>query len=292
MSRAKRKFADLDWLMRQPARGIGPSVQVAKWCQIPDLHDREVLALAYRAHGYGQKEIARRIGVHQQTVRKFMLRIGLPTHNHRTKDRLKRESWDRWVFSTIEWAKRSSESKERAEAIKIAKEDFIGPIIPYYWRNIKENRARSAKAMSRRYHSKKHDPIFILPRLMRTRIANALAKGHNLKSGCTRTLLGCNISALRMHLERQFKPGMNWDNRGEWHIDHIRPLASFDLSDFEQQMQAFHFTNLQPLWRRDNLSKSSRWGGVKHWNKRKSKSYCTLPRRGVSSPQAEASRAG
>lgn len=80
------------------------------------------------------------------------------------------------------------------------------------------------------------------------------------KSASTFELLGCSYDELIIHLENQFKDGMTWDNYGQfgWHIDHIRPCASFDLSDFEQQKICFHYTNLQPLWWRDNLSKGSK----------------------------------
>ena len=48
---------------------------------------------------------------------------------------------------------------------------------------------------------------------------------------------------------------MTWDNHGQWHIDHIKPCAKFDLTDKDQQKACFHYTNLQPLWKEDNLSK-------------------------------------
>ena len=78
------------------------------------------------------------------------------------------------------------------------------------------------------------------------------------KTGRTKELLGCTIDELLLHLESQFTDGMSWDNRHLWQIDHIRPCASFDLTDPEQQKECFHYTNLQPLWAKDNLSKSDR----------------------------------
>lgn len=78
----------------------------------------------------------------------------------------------------------------------------------------------------------------------------------------TEELLGCSFETLRDYLETKFLPGMTWDNHGQfgWHIDHIKPCSAFDLTDPEQQKQCFHYTNLQPLWWRDNLSK----GGTSH----------------------------
>ena len=67
------------------------------------------------------------------------------------------------------------------------------------------------------------------------------------------------MAELKAYLELQFTDGMTWENRGNWHIDHIRPCASFDLTDPEQQKQCFHYTNLQPLWAADNLAKSDSW---------------------------------
>ena len=81
-----------------------------------------------------------------------------------------------------------------------------------------------------------------------------------IKSGTTICLLGCQPEFLISYIEKQFKEGMTWDNYGRngWHIDHILPCASFDLSDPEQQKECFHYTNLQPLWAEDNLRKSDK----------------------------------
>lgn len=78
------------------------------------------------------------------------------------------------------------------------------------------------------------------------------------KAAKTTTLLGCTVAELAAHLEGQFTEGMTWENQGVfgWHIDHIIPCASFDLSDPEQQKKCFHFRNLQPMWQLYNISKS------------------------------------
>jgi len=73
--------------------------------------------------------------------------------------------------------------------------------------------------------------------------------------------LGCSLNLLKSYLESKFQPEMTWDNwsRTGWHIDHIRPLSSFNLTDPEQLKQACHYTNLQPLWAKNNLIKGSKY---------------------------------
>ena len=79
------------------------------------------------------------------------------------------------------------------------------------------------------------------------------------KTQSTIKYLGCDIESFRWHLESQFQEGMTWENYGEWEIDHIVPLSIFNLEDIHQQKYAFHYTNCQPLWKHDNLSKLNRF---------------------------------
>lgn len=98
-----------------------------------------------------------------------------------------------------------------------------------------------------------------IPSVMRSRICKALKSQKAIKSSNLSGLLGCTLLELRKHLERQFRPGMSWANYGPvWHVDHKRPCSSFDLSNPGQQKLCFGFGNLQPLFARDNLTKSSR----------------------------------
>jgi len=78
----------------------------------------------------------------------------------------------------------------------------------------------------------------------------------NQKAGKTMTLTGCSVEFLCKHLESTFQPGMTWQNRSLWHIDHIIPCSSFDLSKKEDQMRCFHFSNLRALWASDNIIKN------------------------------------
>jgi hypothetical protein len=113
-----------------------------------------------------------------------------------------------------------------------------------------------SKKAAERYNS---DPEHRLKHILRVRIQKALKL--NCKKTSSVELLGCSISEYRIYLESKFTEGMNWDNYGRkgWHIDHIIPCDSFNLSDPEQQKQCFHYTNTQPLWWNDNLKKHTKW---------------------------------
>ena len=116
-------------------------------------------------------------------------------------------------------------------------------------RYVAANRPKVAARFRERYRT---DPVHRLKVTLR----NSVNRG--LKTGSAVRDLGCTVAELKKHLEARFAPGMSWENHGAWHIDHIRPLAKFDLMDRVQFLQAVHYTNLQPLWSEDNLRKGSR----------------------------------
>jgi hypothetical protein len=109
---------------------------------------------------------------------------------------------------------------------------------------------------------KETDVGFKLRKQLRSRLATAI--NQNQKSGSAVDDLDCSIEELKKHLESKFYPNpetgevMTWDNwtTNGWHIDHIQPLSKFDLTDFLQFKEACRYTNLQPLWAKDNLRKS------------------------------------
>jgi hypothetical protein len=103
---------------------------------------------------------------------------------------------------------------------------------------------------------KQTDKDYRLLHTIRNRIRMAIKR--NTKQGKSKDLLGCSIQFFKEYISKRFLDGMSWDNHGKWHIDHIRPCSSFDMSDKQQQQQCFHYTNLQPLWAKDNLSKGKR----------------------------------
>lgn len=122
--------------------------------------------------------------------------------------------------------------------------------------NCKRNRAWQKKEGAAYRARRNQEPEFRILKNLRRRISYAL-HGRD-KSASTVELLGCSVTCLKACLEVQFSAGMSWENYGEWHVDHIRPCVSFDLTDPKQQQDCFHFTNLQPLWARDNFIKGDK----------------------------------
>lgn len=121
--------------------------------------------------------------------------------------------------------------------------------------NPKKVKAKTVRTLVKR---RKQDPCYRLRVQLSIRVANALS-GHAPKAASTAELTGLNGVELMNYLEALFAPGMTRKNYGEWQVDHIRPCASFDLTDPEQQRECFHYTNLQPLWAADNIAKSDTW---------------------------------
>lgn len=135
--------------------------------------------------------------------------------------------------------------------------------LAWYYKNWERSRAQNQAYIKKRL---KNDPIFKLVWNLRGRIHSALSGKR--KAFKTIALLGCSPNFLRSHLETAFKKGhskygtMTWENYGSvWHVDHIRPCASFDLSNPEQQKECFHYSNLQPLFATENLQKGASWDG-------------------------------
>ena len=123
-----------------------------------------------------------------------------------------------------------------------------------------KNNPEKKNSNQRKYRKnrRERDPMFKVLSNLRTRIHEVLTAKHIVKEATTKKLTGCTLEYLKNYLEKKFKDGMSWDNYGQWHIDHIRPCASFNLLDPIEQKICFHYTNLQPLWAEDNLKKSNK----------------------------------
>lgn len=156
-----------------------------------------------------------------------------------------------------------------AEYARTHRDDIAVQKRAYYADNKDEIRKqqrdyRKTHREQRRAHNREYEKAkragslgFRLKANLRSRLNQAVRRG----AGSAVRDLGCTIAELRAHLESKFQSGMTWENwgrgPGKWHIDHIRPLASFDLTDRAQFLQACHYTNLQPLWAEENLRKGA-----------------------------------
>jgi len=127
----------------------------------------------------------------------------------------------------------------------------------YHQKHAKEIIER-VKEWNREYKQRRrqNDLNYRIMEQLRGRIHKGMRGG--LKTKRTIALIGCSIEKLKKHLSAKFKSGMSWDNYGKWHIDHICPCASFDLTKPKQQKICFNYKNLQPLWEYDNLSKGAK----------------------------------
>lgn len=126
--------------------------------------------------------------------------------------------------------------------------------IAHYQKRYKQENADNQRHYYRRYKKDRYanDLDFRIRCILRARIRNAIKKG---RAGSAVKDLGCSVQELKQHIESKFRTGMSWKNFGEWEIDHIIPLSSFDLSKRKEFLKAAHYTNLQPLWRKENCSK-------------------------------------
>ena len=120
------------------------------------------------------------------------------------------------------------------------------------WKNFSKTHPRYTSERARKM------PQVRLTRNLRKRVWDAVQG--TTKSAKTAELVGCSAEYLMQHLQRQFKPGMTWENYGlgGWHVDHKKPCAAFDLTDPVQQRECFHYTNLQPLWELENFQKNKK----------------------------------
>jgi hypothetical protein len=117
-------------------------------------------------------------------------------------------------------------------------------------------RAPATNANNRRRRAT--EPEFAIMNRLRCRMRKALNACGAKRTQSVIALVGCSPASFRQHIESQFIQGMTWNNRAEWHLDHKLPCASFDLTDPAQQLECFHYSNIQPLWGRENQRKSAK----------------------------------
>ena len=129
-----------------------------------------------------------------------------------------------------------------------------------------KNKEHREEINKRRRNRRKTDPAYRILCNLRTRIGHALEAQNASKNKRSLEYFNCTGQDFRHYIERLFTDGMNWDNQGKkaddergWELDHRRPCASFDFTDEEQIHMCFHYTNYQPLWSKDNRTKTDKF---------------------------------
>jgi len=179
------------------------------------------------------------------------------------KDPEKRREYARWYYS------REERLEKRRKYMRQYREKNRDKLYEYDRRWCENNPEKKRKASFAWYKRnpnyvtvrRENDVQYRLCRNLRARLTRAISRDQ--KSGSAIKDLGCSIEQLKSWLMYQFQEGMTWDNYGEWHIDHVKPLNSFDLTDREQLLEACNWYNLQPLWAKDNLKKGHKLDYVK-----------------------------
>lgn len=220
-----------------------------------------VVGLAMRLHGDGAKAVGKKLGRSWQLFQNVVRDLGLkPLTTKESRNRP--QAIDRWEMLYEEASMIS---------VKEAQKDVTWANHPaaiawysmkrYYEKNperpilLTEDEKLERK---KKYEKlRRQDPIFRIKENIRKRLREKL-KG----SSGTNAVTGCTSQELRQWLESKFKGSMSWDNYGTaWHVDHVRPCASFDVLVKADRLAMNHYTNLQPMWAKTNMKKSDQWDG-------------------------------
>jgi len=192
------------------------------------------------------KDKSRKSGLHPYCKECNKKRIVLYTALHREEAR---ERSRLWVLNNKE---RVKEYREDPSVKKHKKT---------YMKGYRAQNCSSIKEKQKAYDSDRIKKDLSYARAISFRKHLGVALKSNAVNSVIATDIGCSIGKARKHLESLFQTGMTWDNWGRhgWHIDHIRPLSSFNLTIPKQFKEAVHYTNMQPLWAYQNLEKGKHY---------------------------------
>jgi len=160
-----------------------------------------------------------------------------------------------WTKKNPEWVynRHKKWREENPDKVKELKKNWLDKN-PEKRKQYREN--YKPRKQEQRKERRDSDPVFNLTNRLRCRLWKYLKILNITKKNKTFDIVGCSPQFLKEHLETQFTDGMSWDNRCEWHIDHIIPLSSAKTED--ELYKLCHYENLQPLWAENNLKKSNK----------------------------------
>lgn len=218
---------------------------------LEDFQVKEIIRL-YSEENLGSPSISKKIGIHKTVIIRILKENGVDIDKSGRKylggksesdKRYYQKNREKRLHYFSEWQKINQDRKN-----KYHKE----------WREKNIDRIREVK---RQYEKtrKANDPIHKLISNFRTAIYQVLKENNVQKNGHYFEILKYKPDELISHLEKQFIDGMNWENYGQWHVDHIRPISSFKITEIgdDEFMKCWSLENLQPLWGIDNIKKSN-----------------------------------
>jgi hypothetical protein len=162
-----------------------------------------------------------------------------------------RELTKEWHMKNPEWGKRNN--KEWREKNKDKQKEYIKKWLSNHPGKIAEYSRRRTKLI-------KNSPRDNLRKQISCLIAYSLKHNGSKRGRKWELLVGYTVEQLKVHIERNFLAGMSWENRNEWHIDHIIPVSAFNFEapedvDFKK---CWSLKNLRPLWAKDNIEKGNK----------------------------------
>jgi hypothetical protein len=221
---------------------------------VPTQQEVDTVLKLYNEELLGSHTISLKIGLNKQIVLRILRENGI---NLGPSGR--RYLGGKEVASKRYESKEETKDKKR-NIHKIWSENNRDYLNSYHklWREKNIEKYRENK---RNYEKtrKAKDPIYKLINNFRTAIYQVLKENNVQKNGHYFEILKYKPDELISHLEKQFIDGMNWENYGQWHVDHIRPISSFKITEIgdDEFMKCWSLGNLQPLWGIDNIKKSN-----------------------------------
>lgn len=169
-------------------------------------------------------------------------------HDNPDNQSYKKEKLKEWRENNVEHLKEYSKKRYEENKESISENKKV-------WRQKNKDKINEYR---RNYQKErlKNDPLFKLKSSIRNRINLSFKRGGFTKKSKTGEILGCSFEEFRLYLEPLFTENMNWENQGEWHLDHIIPVSLAETE--EEVIKLNHYTNFQPLWAEDNIRKSNK----------------------------------
>ena len=181
--------------------------------------------------GFGAKRIGAIVHYSHAAVTKAMHRHGLPILSSERRKCITNQFRRKTLPHVVERMESEQFGRNVAKAIRHSRSVFEDDIKAV-------ERLKTSADYVARYHS---DPAFMIKARLRRRLRKVVESQGTMKRGSTIDLIGCSSAHIKSHIESQFKDGMAWDNHGLWHIDHIRPCSSFDLTREDAERSAAFF---------------------------------------------------